>query len=80
MDPKEHVERCCDQLSSHLKKLNYDQQQFIEGCLRQAVDSLADHLRYEFLEPQGPGRQDITKENPLFPRCVNNKEYHVVAL
>jgi len=73
VDRKDHVKQCCEQLSSHLEKLNCDQKQCIESCLREAVDNLAGHLHYQFLNPEGPARQEITRENPLFPRCAKRK-------
>lgn len=36
--------------------------------LQKAVDNLVATLHYEFLDPKGPQRQDITKTQPLFSR------------
>ena len=72
---EERIEHCCRGLLQHLENLNLSKQQMVTGQLQKATDNLAANLRYQFLDPNGPRRRDITKKQPLFSRYVQFNKY-----
>ena len=65
---EERIERYCHGLLQELKNLNLSKQQTVTGQLQKATYNIVANLRYQFLDPKGPQRRDITKKQPLFPR------------
>ena len=65
---EERIEHCCRNLKQHLENLNQSKQQMTTGQLEKATNNILANLRYQLLDPKGPQRRDITREQPLFPR------------
>ena len=64
---EERIEWCCSQLREELVRLNDAVHSQVHRQLDQAIHNLVSGIRYQFLEPHGPHREYITRDNPLFP-------------
>jgi glycogen debranching enzyme len=65
---EERIERCCADLRGELTAINRRAEEHVRSQLQKAVNNVAAHIRYEFLESHGPQRRTVTHDHPLVPR------------
>lgn len=55
-------------LREELRAFNRRTEEQVHSQLQKAVNNLAAHIRYQFLEGHGPQRKRVTHYDPLVPR------------
>lgn len=65
---EERIEQCCAALREELRTINKHTEDHVRSQLHRAVNNVAAHIRYEFLEGHGPRRGRVTHNQPLVPR------------
>ncbi|XP_041474859.1 glycogen debranching enzyme-like [Lytechinus variegatus] len=64
-EPEARIEQCCQDLRSHLERLNGLASNVMGEDIRNAIENLISNVRYHHLEPSGPKLVEVTKKNPL---------------
>ena len=68
----ECVEQCCMALCEELQAFNRHTEERVHAQLHKAVNNLAAHIYYQFLDSHGPQQKRVTHDNPLVPRYVSS--------
>ena len=67
-------------LREELQSINRRTEENVRSQLNKAVNNVAAHIRYEFLEENGPKRERVTHSHPLVPRLVVNTVAYTCTL
>ena len=59
------VDRACDQLRSHIKRLNNANYRTVSGHLEQAIVNVVANARYRFVAKEGPQLGQVSINQPL---------------